>query len=270
MTDTRHVCPNCGQPVSQVARFCVHCGHDLTVPQPTAEPRRVSWRAVEGLAIFPVSLILFGIALAIIAAFVRDKDVLTSAGVLAQEVALLVVTVFWVVVLHKQDVRALGLHKPSGSDIGAGVLAGLVGIVTSTVVTGLVTYVAEQVAGHPVSRPDQIPLERAHPTTLVLALVGISVIVFAPLAEEAFFRGFIYRGISRWAAPSTAIVVSAVIFGVVHVIPLVIPGVLAFGIILAWVAERRDSIVPGMIAHMMFNIFGFIFFANQSLVHVRF
>jgi membrane protease YdiL (CAAX protease family) len=51
-----------------------------------------------------------------------------------------------------------------------------------------------------------------------LPFLVLAVVILAPLTEETLFRGFLYKGIaSSRAGPATAIVVSAIMFSVIHI-----------------------------------------------------
>jgi uncharacterized protein len=98
---------------------------------------------------------------------------------------------------------------------------------------------------------------------VVLFLAAVS----APLAEELFFRGFIfglYRGhLALWLR----YVISSGVFAAAHVMPnrmnlaqmagLAI-GIFVLGSILAWTYQRTGSLYPGMLAHAINNATGLI------------
>lgn len=86
---------------------------------------------------------------------------------------------------------------------------------------------------------------------LVLLLLLIAVI--APIAEELFFRGMLYPVLRRRWSPRWAIVANAMLFALVHFIPLLLPALFFIGLILAWVRERTQSIIPGILLHAMQN-----------------
>lgn len=83
----------------------------------------------------------------------------------------------------------------------------------------------------------------------VLAFVGL-----APLAEEVFFRGVVFPGITRhYGHAWFAIVISALLFGVTHVEPVAIFYAALFGGGLALLTVRARSIVPAVVAHAAHN-----------------
>lgn len=84
-------------------------------------------------------------------------------------------------------------------------------------------------------------------------LVALAVIVLAPLAEEALFRGVLFGSLTaRWGY-LTGSVASAAIFGLAHLdLTLFIPLALA-GIVLNALYHRTGSLIPSTIAHATLN-----------------
>ena len=79
-------------------------------------------------------------------------------------------------------------------------------------------------------------------------------VVFAgPLVEEFLFRGAIFRGMSRIYPPGFVTIVTACIFGAVHMRWQVIVPVGMVGLVLGWLRAKSGSIVPTALAHMAFN-----------------
>jgi membrane protease YdiL (CAAX protease family) len=86
-----------------------------------------------------------------------------------------------------------------------------------------------------------------------LGVLMILVAVVAPIVEELFFRGMLYPVLRRrWSAP-VAIVVNGFLFALIHVIPILLPGLFFVGIVLAWVRERSGSVIPCMVIHALQN-----------------
>lgn len=76
--------------------------------------------------------------------------------------------------------------------------------------------------------------------------------VVAPVVEELTFRGVgqsLLAFIGRW--PS--IVVVGVSFGLAHGLVEALLVLVPFGIALAWLRDRTDSVYPGMVVHGLFN-----------------
>ena len=88
-----------------------------------------------------------------------------------------------------------------------------------------------------------------------LALLAFSVAILTPFAEELLFRGFILGMLLKRYSDTQSVVISSLIFAIAHE-PIAM--VLAFGggLLYGWVRVRTGSILPGMIAHAIWN--GFI------------
>jgi membrane protease YdiL (CAAX protease family) len=92
-----------------------------------------------------------------------------------------------------------------------------------------------------------------HPTWLDATALAAAVVVLAPLAEEALFRGLLYGGLRTRLPAWLAAVISAVLFGGAHMnASLFLPLALA-GLILAMVYERTHSLWPSTVAHATLN-----------------
>jgi membrane protease YdiL (CAAX protease family) len=77
--------------------------------------------------------------------------------------------------------------------------------------------------------------------------------IIAPIAEELFFRGMLYPVLRRRWSVRWAIGINALLFALVHFIPLLLPALFFIGLIFAWVRERTQSIIPSILLHAMQN-----------------
>ena len=98
-----------------------------------------------------------------------------------------------------------------------------------------------------------------------VALVGLVIVVGAPIVEEIFFRGLLLQSISyklrnlrRWRANVISVLLSAIGFGLAHVEPLQLLGLVAVGIILGALRIYYKRLGPGMVAHATFNLITFL------------
>jgi hypothetical protein len=92
-------------------------------------------------------------------------------------------------------------------------------------------------------------------------------LVFAPFAEELLFRVFLYGALRKRFGASTAISVSALIFSVIHFNYFSLLPVFVLGLVLAYIYEKRQSILAPMALHMAHNGLQFlIFFAFRGVV----
>lgn len=99
---------------------------------------------------------------------------------------------------------------------------------------------------------EQVPKE-VRETRALLALASLTVIAFAPVCEELFFRGFVFPGISnRWGLVA-GIVASGVIFSGVHLLYKSFVPIAGVGMVFAYAYYRSRNIFSTMLAHIAFN-----------------
>lgn len=85
--------------------------------------------------------------------------------------------------------------------------------------------------------------------------------LLAPLAEETVFRGAVLRSLLRWKEnPWIGIVISAVLFAVIHMNPAQMPHAFLIGLLLGWLYYRTDSIVPGVVYHWVNNTVAYVMY----------
>jgi ABC-2 type transport system permease protein/sodium transport system permease protein len=92
-----------------------------------------------------------------------------------------------------------------------------------------------------------------------LALILFSMAVVPAVCEELFFRGYLFRALEHTASAGRAIWVSALIFGIFHVVSSgqatperFLPSTF-LGFILGWVAWKSGSVWPGIMLHACHN-----------------
>lgn len=85
--------------------------------------------------------------------------------------------------------------------------------------------------------------------------------LLAPLAEEMVFRGAVLRSLLQWKSnPWIGIVVSALLFAMIHMNPAQMPHAFLIGLLLGWMYWRTDSIVPGVVYHWVNNTVAYVMY----------
>lgn len=88
---------------------------------------------------------------------------------------------------------------------------------------------------------------------LASGLIAFGVVIMAPLAEEALFRGILFGSLSNRWGYLWGTVTSAAVFGLAHLdLSLLIPLGLA-GLVLNALYRRTRSLIPSTIAHATLN-----------------
>lgn len=85
---------------------------------------------------------------------------------------------------------------------------------------------------------------------LAILLVGI----WGPIGEEFFFRGFLLTGLRNRFGVKTAVLISSVLFGLVHIAPGAIVPTFFLGVAFAVIYIRTRSLLPAIFAHCLQNI----------------
>jgi membrane protease YdiL (CAAX protease family) len=92
--------------------------------------------------------------------------------------------------------------------------------------------------------------EPAHAGAFAANVVLFAVV--APFVEELTFRGA-GQSLLRFLGRAPSILLVGCAFGLAHGLVEALLVLVPFGIALAWLRDRTDSVVPGMLVHALFN-----------------
>jgi membrane protease YdiL (CAAX protease family) len=117
-----------------------------------------------------------------------------------------------------------------------------------------VVLVAERFLPFPTETPFEVVLRRPYS----LVAVAVFSVTLGPLMEELLFRGFLYPLLRKHFGVLTAIIGTALPFGLVHLAQYGYSwasGVLIFmvGVVLATVREKANSLAAGFLVHVAYN-----------------
>jgi membrane protease YdiL (CAAX protease family) len=88
-----------------------------------------------------------------------------------------------------------------------------------------------------------------------LFIVSIILVGIIPgLTEEMFFRGIILNGFEKNYSNKKAVIISALLFGIIHLNPWQFVTAFIIGIISAWICIKTKSIILCMYIHIFNNI----------------
>ena len=220
---------------------------------------RAPWHPLEAVPVVIAAAVVTILLAVILRLLVSGGGSMFTVTVTAiQQVTLALTTLVWVRLRHRESLAALGLHSRRGMADGLiGALSGLGFLaIAGFVVFPVESFVWEAIAGHPPPPVEQLPFDF---TTPVIVAAAVLVVGITPLAEEIFFRGFLFGGLRGRLSflPSAAIASAA--FALLHP-PLQLGIVIFFvGFGFAALYEWRGSLVVNIAAHMGFNLIGFTF-----------
>jgi membrane protease YdiL (CAAX protease family) len=141
----------------------------------------------------------------------------------------------------------------------APVLRSLAWILGSFIAVWTVGAIVAAVFGKPQDQ-DLVTDLKDESSTLVLVGFALMTCVIAPLAEEFFFRGFLFRTLAERFGLVWGVVIAGAIFGLVHWPGGSLEGVLvlgALGAMLCLMVYYTASLLPCIIMHSSFNSLAF-------------
>lgn len=92
----------------------------------------------------------------------------------------------------------------------------------------------------------------------------ITICLVAPFLEEMLFRGIILRGFLSKYPATKAIILSSLLFSLMHFNIYQIPTAFVLGCFIGWLFYVTHSLWPSIIAHAINNAGAYIFYINNS------
>jgi len=210
-------------------------------------------RGLIGIGVAAVGTVLLAmvIAIAFIAAgenHPSDNHAYLLIATLAQDLTFVVVAYALVADAGPVTGRTFGFRGFGRSAIGTMALAFGAYWLLSLVYSALVAPPCDKL-------PDDLGI---HDSVALAVLAGVFVIGIAPVAEEFFFRGFLFQAFREswgvWiAAPASGLVFGLAHFEASKLVPLAI-----LGTALALVFHRTRSLLPCILLHGLNNTIAFI------------
>jgi len=109
-----------------------------------------------------------------------------------------------------------------------------------------------QFLGLPQPQEAELAGFRGLPFQQFLLILGAGAIV-GPIAEELFFRGYVFNAYLSQKGVVTAYLGSALIFSLLHGEVILVVPIFLMGLVLAFLYRRSGTLVAPMIAHMINN-----------------
>lgn len=90
--------------------------------------------------------------------------------------------------------------------------------------------------------------------------------IFAPICEEIVFRGLMLSSLKDYIPKWVGIIACALCFGVIHFSsPMAMIVTFILGIMLGWIFHSTSSLIPCILAHMLFNVSNFLLFIPKNI-----
>ena len=95
---------------------------------------------------------------------------------------------------------------------------------------------------------------------------AITTILIAPFIEEAMFRGILYPAVKQTGYPRLAFIGTSVLFGAIHMNLMTFVSLTVFGMVLAWLYEKTDTLLTPIFAHSISNAVNFVLLLNEERI----
>jgi membrane protease YdiL (CAAX protease family) len=178
-----------------------------------------------------------------------DSPGLTAAGTLIIDVAVVVAAVMFAALVA----RPRGWHF--------GLRGAPLGFTTAIAVGGVLAFFLFELVYAAIVQPDaeQTVVEDlgADNSQLLLWAGALVVILVAPVCEELFFRGILYRVLRARMSFWIAAVIDGVLFGLVHGSLVIVPILGFLGVVLCYVYERTGTLYSVIAIHALNNMISY-------------
>ena len=220
----------------------------LTLLKHRKFPSWVDFFATAGVFVLSV---LLGSLLSVILMRVRGVENLTPDITFIYYLVQMLPTIAFVVWLRLRAGRDSGIHL------------GLGRIHLPMVLWGVVLVMASGVVIEPLL--SLFPTEAYEEVMQGIGLGGwaiLSAVVAAPILEEVLFRGLVFESCGERFGNGVGLILSALLFGVIHVVPVQMINAFVVGLILGYVYLKTRSLVSVIIIHAINNA---IAYASSAL-----
>ena len=147
------------------------------------------------------------------------------------------------------NLKKLGLNQSlTFTDIGLGFIS----FIATIIAAGIISSFLQALNLIDVSQPQDTGFENLYnPMDRVIGFVAL--VIFAPIAEEIIFRGWLYGKLKKYCKTVIAIVLTSILFGFMHGQWNVGITVGIMSAIMCVERELTGSIYAGIITHMLKN-----------------
>ncbi|MCC6176969.1 MAG: CPBP family intramembrane metalloprotease [Chloroflexi bacterium] len=146
-------------------------------------------------------------------------------------------------------------------NVGFGVLLGITILVVSALVqAALQAFGVQQTQLADLSCVRRFPLGG-------FVLVVLAGGLIAPISEELYFRGFVFRSYLERKGTIVAYVATSLLFATLHLnLPALLP-ILVMSLLFCWAYQRTGSIIPSIVGHALNNTIAFsiLYFTSAPL-----
>ena len=231
------------------------------IEPPAAEKNNVPWNVADVFKALGLLLLLnlaLGFGLVLFMFVISKSRELTTNESIFTSLATVAITLslvwYFTIRKHRANLRQLGIRKTNVLILLLIVPLTEIGVLAvENIYASLLYVLTKQTA------PEQ-PIVKSFGHSAAGVILAFAVIVIlAPGSEELFFRGFVYTALRKKIGVGWAMVLSALIFAVFHLSPLLMIPIFILAIALAWLYESRKSLLAPFMLHALNNLIALIY-----------
>jgi len=185
--------------------------------------------------------------LAQLLASLGTDGLLVSVSIIASAIAGMSAAILFIKIRKRATIKEYLALKPISKKVFLLNIAIVIGLILIS------SYLSPILAQ---SRDEMFMIE-AYKTSVWPALLGISVVVFAPLFEEGFFRGFLFVGLERSRlGPTGTVILTAVAWALLHLQYDIfgMATILVLGLVFGIVRLKTGSLWSTLLLHSIWNL----------------
>ncbi len=213
----------------------------------------VPWKTSD-VVIGVVALVIVFLAILIVslaASGDSELDVWPGLAIIGGLSGVIMLLISWLIgpARYRVPLSSLGLKLPVPQSRTQLLLPVLV-LIASLTFTGIYGAIISALGWDtPQSLPEGLDLEGPR----AIGTLAVVVVLWVPLAEEVFFRGFMLPGLVGNLGLVGAAIASSLVFAIFHVDPKLMVPIFVTGLLFAWLYNRTGSVWSCFAPHAMQN-----------------
>jgi len=119
--------------------------------------------------------------------------------------------------------------------------------------------ILQHIPRHPIKAEEQEAVQALRIASSVFDRIalGVVTVLLAPAAEELLFRGILYPAIKQRGMPVVAIIVTSILFGVMHLNVVTFIPLFVLSLFQILLYEKTDNLLAPITTHALFNAVNF-------------
>lgn len=168
------------------------------------------------------------------------------------------VILYFVIKKYGQNIKDLGLSLVKWPKSISSAVVGYMTLVPILILIMVATLYVVKLLGYEPPVQPIVEVFMKEKETAVLLMSTLFAAIFGPIAEEIFFRGFMYPAVKKKLGIFGAVMVTSTIFAFLHAHLVGFLPIMALGVLLAYLYEKTGSLVSSMVVHVIHNV-GMVF-----------